>query len=162
MKHHGPGPEAADRYAQERDLFSFASAACSMFNAYIYGVYAIGALHKPEVFKKLQDGTEWSIKLVATKKSYSEAFPDDAFLKFIEDFDNDLDRKELQHLRNVLTRRAVSPRAFQIGRPDLPAAKLVLFGIAFDESLTNSRTLFAQRQLLACLEASADFVDRHD
>ena len=114
-----------------------------MFDAYIYGVYAIGALHRPEVFKKFEEGKEEDITLLETKTSYSKAFPDDAISKFIKDFEEDTDRKELHHLRNVLTHRAVSPRAFQIGRPDLPAAKLVLFGTAFDESLTDSRTLFA-------------------
>jgi hypothetical protein len=124
MKRHGPWPEAEHRFAQERDLFLFASAAYSMFGAYGYGLYAIGALLKPELFPAIRDDKEQSITFKSTKRSYSEAFSDDAILRTFEEFTNDPGRKDIYRLRNVLTHRAVSPRAFQMGRPDLPAAHL--------------------------------------
>ena len=124
-------------------------------------VYAIGALLKPEVFLAIRDDKEQSITFKSTKRSYREAFSDDAILRTFEEFANDPGRKDIYRSRNVLTHRAVSPRAFQMGRPDLPAAHLERLEIVFDEKLTSSRMLSAQRLLLTCLETSADFVNRH-
>ena len=63
---------------------------------------------------------------------------------------------ELHHImRNVLySPGGIIHAHFEIGRPDLPAAKLVLFGTAFDESLTNSSDA-------VCLETASSSALKH-
>jgi hypothetical protein len=161
IRRFGPGPKSDERYAQERDLFSFVSAAYSMFDAYHYGLYAIGALLRPHVFSLRTERNEGKVRFETTWRAYKKAFANDPILEIFQNFSNSKEKEDLSRLRNVLTHRAVLPRAFQIGREDLPPAKLARLDIPIDDQLTRTLAVSADKLLIVCLEASADFVGRH-
>jgi hypothetical protein len=158
VKVHGAGPGEPARYAQERDLFGFASNAYSMFDAFHYAMFAIGALLSPENVKLSTPADEKRISFRRTWDAYKKAFPDDTVLTNFAAFSADEARVDLDTMRNMLTHRATPPRAFQIGADDQPPAKLTRLGITLNDQTTRLRCQEAHRLLLMCLNASAGFV----
>lgn len=54
----GVGPAPTLRYEQERDLFGFFNSVCSAFDAFLFGMFTLGAMLKPVTFplKDKSDG----------------------------------------------------------------------------------------------------------
>lgn len=160
MQRFGAAPASDERYAQERDLFSFASASYSMFDAYHYGLYAIGGMLRPQYFLLRSESDEANVRFETTRKIYAKAFGNDPILDSFQNFSTNQEQKDLSKLRNVLTHRTVLARNFQLGRSDLPFAKLARLDIPIDDQFTRSRAASANKLLTVCLEAAADFVRR--
>ena len=72
---HGPGAGGPIRYEQERDLFEFFSSGVSVFDAFCFGAFAIGALTGstdfPIITEKDQRNVNWKNLLEAYIKSFA-------------------------------------------------------------------------------------------
>jgi hypothetical protein len=149
------------RYEQERDLFGFASNAYSIFEAFHYAMFAIGALIKPEIFVLNAPADESKVNISTTRARYKDAFPGDPISVSFQEFFDDSARLDLSLLRNVLTHRAAPPRAFGLAvgpRDAVPSAELTRVNISLDENTTQSRRHEVSRLLTGYLKAAEIFV----
>jgi hypothetical protein len=161
IKKNGPGQA---RYEQERDLFGFASNAYSVFEAFHYAMFAIGALIKPLIFVLNAAADESKVNISTTHARYGEAFPSDPILVSFRDFLDDPARRDLSQLRNMLTHRAAPPRAFKLTvgpRDAVPSAELTRLNISLDENTTQSRRKDVSRLLASYLTATDAFVAKN-
>jgi hypothetical protein len=162
IQKHGVAPGSAQaRYEQERDLFAFSSSAYSVFEAFHYGMFAIGAFIEPKVFVLATPADETKVGVAATHKKYGEAFPSDPILASFKGYLDDPARVDLSLLRNVLTHRAAPPRSYDltVGPKDAkPSAEITRVNITLDENTTQSRRKDVSRLLTSCVNAAETFV----
>jgi hypothetical protein len=165
IKKHGPAPASGRaRYEQARDLFGFSSNAYSVFEAFHYAMFAIGAFIEPTIFILTTPADESKVSFAATLKKYGKAFPSDPVLVSFKDYLDDPARLDLSLLRNVLTHRAEPPRAFSltVGPNDAkPSAEITRVNISVDEKTTQSRRKEVSRLLTSCLKAAEAFVAKN-
>jgi hypothetical protein len=156
----GPARTHEVRHEEERDLFGFASNVYSVFEAFHYGMFAIGAFIEPNIFVLATPSDETKVSVAATHKKYAEAFPSDPVLASFKDYLDDPARRDLSLLRNVLTHRAVPPRAYgvSVGQSDLSWARITRVEIPLDKNTTKSRREAASRLLTICLNGADAFV----
>jgi hypothetical protein len=157
---HGAGPPEPARFAQERDLFGFASAAYSMFDCFHFALFSIGALLAPSEFKLESESDEQKIRFSYTRKTFAKAFPNDPILADFDVFRDDGAQKDLSALRNMYTHRASLPRHHQMGDDTKPPAQLARLNIAIDGETTSTRCKEAHRLLSQCLTSASTFVQR--
>ena len=81
---HGTGPGQPFRYMQERDLFGFFSNAHSVFDAFCFALFAIGALRDSANFPLATDPDERNVTWSKMLRAYGKAFPSDPILSELE------------------------------------------------------------------------------
>jgi hypothetical protein len=160
FKTYGAGPAEPVRFAQERDLFCFASAAYSMFDCFYFALFSIGALLAPHEFRLQSDSDERSVTFWRTRDLFLKAFATDPILSDFDAFRDDAAQKDLAAMRHMYTHRASPPRHFQMGDHTTPPAQITRLNIAIDNETTSTRRNEARRLLLQCLNSAAAFVQR--
>src|SRR6266511_3942555 len=100
------------RYMQERDLFGFYSNAHSVFDAFCFALFAVGALIDSGNFPLATEADERNVTWSTMLRAYGKAFPTDPILSELEKIWKDTE--ELRDIRNILTHRGVGPRAFGV------------------------------------------------
>jgi hypothetical protein len=160
----GPGPGPSIRYAQERDLFGFFSNGLSVFDAFSFGMFSIGAILVPDVFPLASADDERKVTFGGTLKSYRSAFTNDPFTAELQKILNDGSFQELRDLRNFLTHRAVPARHFSLvisGSGSKPTAELGRINIGLDQHTTSARRQDIVRLLKSALLAAREFAEVH-
>ena len=164
IKEHGPAPAQPIRYGQERDLFGFVSNAYSMFDAFHYGMHAIGTFLDPTYFKLASPEDERKVTFGSTSRAYASAFNGDPIVDHFLAYWSDPARQDLDVIRNMLTHRAVPPRALRLtvggGSPPKPAATDTRLDLELDQSTTATRAADITALLSRCLIPLQDFVGR--
>ena len=164
LKEHGPAPVQPIRYGQERDLFGFVSNAYSMFDAFHYGMYAVGAFVDSAHFKLASPEDERKVTFGTTSRAYASAFNGDPIIDHFLAYWSDPARQDLDVIRNMLTHRAVPPRAFRLtlggGSQPKPAAAVTRLMLELDQNTTATRAADITALLSRCLTPLQDFTDR--
>ena len=160
---HGPGAAQPTRYSQERDLFGFVSNAYSMFDAFHYGMFAIGSFLVPATFPLSTPDDERKVNFGSTSRAYASAFNGDPIVGYFATFSSDPVRQDLDAVRNMLTHRAVPPRAFRltVGRSSTPAATVTRLMLELDQNTTATRAKNITHLLSRCLIRLEEFSIRH-
>src|SRR6266550_1303963 len=150
---HGTGPGQPFRYMQERDLFGFFSNAHSVFDAFCFALFAIGALRDSANFPLATDPDERNVTWSKMLRAYGKAFPSDPILSELEKIWNDTE--ELRDIRNILTHRAVGARSFgvSVGPSTVPETTTIdRLNISLDATTTSSRRRDVAKLLLLGLD----------
>jgi hypothetical protein len=158
---HGTGPGQPFRYMQERDLFGFFSNAHSVFDAFCFALFAIGALRDSANFPLATDPNERNVTWSKMLRAYGKAFPSDPILSELEKIWNDTE--ELRDIRNILTHRAVGARSFgvSVGPSTVPETTTIdRLNISLDATTTSSRRRDVAKLLLLGLDATSKFVEQ--
>jgi hypothetical protein len=136
------------RYMQERDLFGFFSNAHSVFDAFCFALFAVGALIDPGNFPLATEADERNVTWSTMLRAYAKAFPTDPILSELEKIWNDTE--ELRDIRNILTHRGVGPRAFGVstGASTIPEGTTIP---RLNNMLLELDTTSARRSKVACL-----------
>jgi hypothetical protein len=114
IRTHGTGPGQPFRYEQERDLFGFFSNGFSVFEAFCFALFAVGALTGSAEFPLATDADERRVEWNSMKQAYGRAFPGDPILSVLKTIANDTAFKKFRDDRGILTHRAVPPRTFNV------------------------------------------------
>lgn len=154
---YGPAPAQPLRYRQERDLFGFFVSAGSVFDAYAFGMYAIGALLVPNNFSLAE---EWKIDWKSTTTRYRDAFSNDPILRVLDNIWNDSAFEDIRNVRNVLTHRAVPPRHFTMSSR-MATTRIADVDLTISETTTRSRREHLVRLLSTAVDATRTFVAAH-
>jgi len=80
INNHGPGPGQPFRYEQERGLFGFFSNAFSVFEAFCFALFAIGALTGSGRFPLATEDDERNVTWNSMQQAYGGAFPGNPIL----------------------------------------------------------------------------------
>jgi hypothetical protein len=158
---HGTGPGQPFRYMQERDLFGFFSNAHSVFDAFCFALFAIGALRDSANFPLATDPNERNVTWSKMLRAYGKAFPSDPISSELEKIWNDTE--ELRDIRNILTHRAVGARSFgvSVGPSTVPETTTIdRLNISLDATTTSSRRRDVAKLLLLGLDATSKFVEQ--
>lgn len=149
-----------ERYRQERHLFGFFSAGFSAFEAYFYGLFAIGAILVPAAFPLASPKEQQSVSPNSTNRTYLTAFAGDQVIAAFHAAFQDAAYVELKEVRNILTHRAAPGRTIfiSVGR-DNPPTRWKINDIALDQNTAASRRADVARLLGALLNAAATFVE---
>jgi hypothetical protein len=152
----------AFRYEQGRDLFGFFSNGYSVFEAFCFALFAIGALTGSPEFPLANDQDERKVGWTKMEGAYRTAFPRDPILDELERIAKDPAFVDLGVIRNFLTHRAVPARA--VGASMGPSAKpdkttIPRLKITVDAGTTSSRRLQVARLLLLGLDAMHKFIE---
>ena len=146
---------------QERDLFGFFSNAHSVFDAFCFALFAIGALRDSANFRLATDPDERNVTWSKMLRAYGKAFPSDPILSELEKIWNDTE--ELRDIRNILTHRAVGARSFGVsmGPSTVPETTTIdRLNISLDATTTSSRRRDVAKLLLLGLDATSKFVEQ--
>lgn len=155
---HGPGPGQPLRYQQERDLFGFFTNGVSVFDAYCFAMFAVGALLMSRTFSLVD---EWKIDWKSTADAFQKGFPEEAMPGVLDNVWGDAAYVDLREIRNLLTHRAAPPRHHRllVGSGIAPMATLGRVNVALDKDTTASRRKNVIRLLSTVLEATRTFVE---
>jgi len=162
LRKHGSAPPAVERYNQERVLFGFFSNGFSVFEAYFYGMFAIGALLKPTLFPLATPADQQRVTPTQAIERYSRAFPGDAIVTAMSGINGDNAFKEYREIRNILTHRSAPGRTFflSVGSSEAPASQWKLRNIPLDERMAAARRSHVSLLLLSALDAARDFTNK--
>jgi hypothetical protein len=148
------------RYMQERDLFGFYSNAHSVFDAFCFALFAVGALIDPGNFPLATEADERNVTWSTMLRAYGKAFPTDPILSELEKIWNDTE--ELRGIRNILTHRAVGARDLMATTdPSAPSDRIPRLNISLDAGTTRTHRSQVAGLLLLGLEAADKFVKAH-
>jgi hypothetical protein len=161
---HGRAPAQPLRYQQERDLFGFFNNGVSIFDAFCYGMFALGALLVPRDFPLASPQDERKVNCASTLRGYNSTFQNDPILNALQALMNDQAYKELGRIRNILTHRAAPPRnlslAINIGSGTAkPSAKILRLDLVIDNRTTAAHRDEIARLLSSVLQATQIFVE---
>jgi hypothetical protein len=148
------------RYEQERDLFGFFSNAHSVFDAFCFALFAVGALIQPADFPLATDEDEQKVNWGGTRKAYRRAFPADPILSVLENMAKDTALIKLRTIRNILTHRGVRGRALMaITGPSASSDRIPRLHISLDVRTTSTPRSQVAGLLCFGLEAAHTFVE---
>jgi hypothetical protein len=145
------------RYEQERDLFGFFSNATSIFDAFCFALFAVGALIQPADFPLATDEDEWKVNWGRTREAYRRAFPADPILSVLENMAKDTALIKLRTIRNILTHRGVGGRALMATTG--PSDRIPRLNISLDVRTTSTPRSQVAGLLCFGLEAAHTFVE---
>jgi hypothetical protein len=159
LKAHGSSPPAVERYNQERMLFGFFSNGFSVFEAFFYGMFAIGALLEPKRFPLSTSADQQRVTPKRTIEAYANAFAEDPAIARLSGINSDIAFGEYREIRNVLTHRSAPGRTFylSIGSSEAPPSQWKIRNIPLDENMATSRRAHVSVLLLTALDAARDF-----
>jgi hypothetical protein len=127
------------RYQQERDLFEFFSSGLSVFDAFCFGSFAIGAITGstdfPFATEKDERNVDWR-RLIA---AYTKSFSADPIVPVLVGIDSHLVIDRLRYVRNILTHRATPPRQYNlaVGSPTTATARIDGLKLTLDKNTTG-------------------------
>jgi hypothetical protein len=153
--------DIALRYSQERHLFGFFGSAFSIFEAYFYGMFAIGNILLPASFPLATAKDQQGVSPASTQRAYQAAFAGNALLTALQSVMADGAYTELKEVRNILTHRTAPGRTIFVGigtDEELPAT-WKLNNIPLDAQLTSSRRAHVARLMGTLLNAAATFIE---
>jgi len=159
IKVHGAAPPSDERYNQEQLLFGLFSNAFSSFEAYFYGMYAVGAMLRPCDFSlAAADLSRVTPRFV--RNAYANAFAEDAVLGVFNAVMADSEWVALREVRNILTHRAAPGRSISVstGADEQPPTKWKLNDIVLDEDTAPRARKEVVRLLEMLLGGGANFV----
>ncbi|UYO48797.1 hypothetical protein KQX64_23340 [Rhodopseudomonas palustris] len=161
IKRHGPAPEADIRFKQEKDLFGFFSNAFSVFEAYFFGMYALGAELSPASFPFTTSQDRQRVTINSTIAGYKKTWPDHPIIMTFEELSNDPVYRGLRDARNVLTHRTAPGRTIyaDLSNDGPPTADWKLLNSPLDEHTTRARREGVTRMLWTLTAASQSFVE---
>lgn len=157
---HGPGPGHPIRFEQERDLFGFFSSGVSVFDAFCFGTFAIGALTGSTDFC-LVSAKDEEVRWKSLLSAYTKSFATDPVVPMLKRIDTDRALVEIRAVRNVLTHRAAPPRQFalKVGPQAIPTARISRVNLTLDKNTTASRRKEIAQLLSLGLSGVRSFVD---
>jgi hypothetical protein len=157
----GPGPML--RYEQERDLFGFFNSGCSAADAFLFGMFTLGAMLKPNAFPLRDERDERKVTPTCCYDAYRKAFTGHPIISALQltTKNGDPDWEKFSAFRNLLTHRATPARNFSAGDPSRPAAIMSRVGVVLDKETTSSRRRQVAGLLGKLLAASNSFVQTH-
>ena len=162
IKVHGAAPPSDERYDQEQLLFGLFSNAFSGFEAYFYGMHAVGAMLKPTDFSLV---TPDLIRVTprSVQKAYAKAFAGDAVLGVFDTVMADPEWNSLREIRNILTHRTAPGRSISVSMgPEVePPTKWRLNDIVLDEDTAPRARKEVVRLLDLLLGGGATFITAH-
>jgi hypothetical protein len=160
---YGPGPGPEERYMQERVLFGFFSNALSLFDAYCYAIFAIGAIIKPLEFRLSSAADERNVSIKSTLSAYQKSFPGCPLGQAVNALKTDAAYASLSNIRNILNHRGTPPRShsltIQIGLGAEQKSSIPKFGLTLNHTSTSSYRKEVSRMLSAAVRAAGRFVD---
>jgi hypothetical protein len=138
---HGTSPEAVARYQQERSLFGFFSNSFSTFEAFFYGMFAVGSMLAALSFPMASPRDQRRVSPKSTLDAYRVAFPSDPIIGVFTSIVEDPAYKELQEVRNILTHRTAPGRTFfvTVGGLEAPPDEWKIGNIPLDKRMAPSR-----------------------
>jgi hypothetical protein len=158
-----------NRYEQERALFGFFTSALASLESFYFGLYFVGWLLSPGVFKHVANPKR--ITFERTVEGFREAFPNDPFSSTLTTVCNDVQLDELEAIRNILTHRVVPGRIRHLslefgGDPAQPPVQRpdtwkILSELRIDENLTRPRLKWLTDTLTLLIEETARFANKH-
>ncbi len=149
------------RYRQEHYLFGFFSNGFSAFEAYFYGLYALGALMQPGSFQIASPREQQAISPTTTIQAYTRAFAGDPILAALQTVMADAAYREWKEIRNILTHRTAPGRTIfvSIDTDQALAPRWKINNIPLDDTTAATRRGYAARLLSTLLDASASFAE---
>lgn len=159
------------RYAQEVALFGFFANAIATLDSLAYGAHAIGATMDPLSFALTAD-TLRHVGLHTAAAHFSRAFPSDPVGTALFGIANDPVHIEMREIRNALSHRSASARAFELSvgtrapqserwLVDHLQLKSGIQSIAIDAGTTARHRAWLSRQLLHTVGAMRQFCSAH-
>jgi hypothetical protein len=157
---YGSAPNAPRRYEQERLLFEFFSNGFSVYEAYFYGMYAIGALIDSTKFPLATPAHQQAVNPTRTMDAYLKAFPEHPILSAFTALTGDSAYRECREIRNVLTHRSAPGRTIFVsfGGSESPVDQWKISNIPLDNTMSGTRRAQATKLITAALNASSEFV----
>jgi hypothetical protein len=158
----GPGPGQPIRYEQERDLFNFFSTGVSVFDAFCFGAFAIGAHTGSIDFKLAGDSDERRVDWKRLVSAYTKSFVNDPIISVLISIDTDKALGEIRDARNILMHRAVPPRQIGItfGPSAVPSISTInRLNLTLDQNTTGSLRKEIVRLLSLGLSGMRTFVE---
>jgi hypothetical protein len=156
VNQHGDAPPHPARYMQEHHLFGFFYTGLAALEAVHYGLFAMGALVKPQQFPMITEDEMRAVTPWNTFKRYSAVFPNDALTLKLGALKDDLEWKTWNDTRNVLSHRMIPGRRFSE-----PGGALWLYGIAIDNRTTSLRREWLSGHLFQILDFAHIFAKDH-
>lgn len=149
------------RYRQERHLFGFFSNGFSTFEAFFYGMFAIGAILQPASFPLATPKDQQAVSPSSTERAFTTAFRGDPLLASFQAIFSDAAYREWKEIRNVLTHRTAPGRRIfvSIESDEVLPARWKINDIPLDRNTAATRRAHAARLLGVVLEAAATFVE---
>ena len=143
---HGDGPQQPERYVQEHHLFGFFYTGLATLEALHYGLFAMGALIKPQQLPMATEKNRRDIMPKYTFETFSTSFPAEALSFKLGALQDDQEWTTWNDTRNILSHRMIPGRAFGLSNVGLGEA-IWLNGIKIDRGTTLSRREWLGRHL---------------
>jgi hypothetical protein len=154
------------RYRQERHLFGLFSNSVSIFEAFFYGMFAVGAILEPYKFPITSQKDQQRVSPDSTITQYKAAFAGDPLISVMEDVIGTGAYGDIKIVRNVLTHRTAPGRVIYAGLDDVgetapPTWKIqnVIKPIDIDLGTAADRRADTAKLLASLLDASAIFIE---
>jgi hypothetical protein len=112
VQHHGDAPQHPERYKQEHHLFGFFYTGLAALEALHYGLFAMGALIRPQEFPMITPGNRRAVDPKKTFATFSTIFPGEALTHQLRTLKDDPQWTTWNDTRNVLSHRMIPGRAF--------------------------------------------------
>src|SRR5262249_27910880 len=109
------GADPQNRYQQESHLFGLFSNGFSAFEAYFYGMFAVGALLRPGDFALETPKEQQAVSPTSTGIAYRRHFVGDPVLAAFDAVFQDTAYREFREVRNILTHRTAPGRRIFVG-----------------------------------------------
>jgi hypothetical protein len=149
------------RYEQERHLFGFFGNGFAAFEAFFYGMFAIGALLKPSDFRMATSRDQQAISPNSTEREYRAHFAAASMPMAMQSVLSDPAYVEWKLIRNILTHRTAPGRTIyvSIGSDAAPAPRWKIGNITLDGATLITRRTHAARLLGVLLDNAASFIE---
>jgi hypothetical protein len=141
-------------------LFGFFSNGASIFDAFCFALFSIGALKGYPEFPLTTEVDERKVNCRTMLKAYGAAFSGDPILNVLEAIEKKLE--DFRAVRNILTHRALPSRTFEVsaGSPGPDKAWFRrLLNMQIDAETTSSLRSQLAKLLLSGLDATVMFVN---
>jgi hypothetical protein len=161
IKQYGAAPEASIRYTQERDLFGFFSSAFSVFEAYFFGMFALGATLSASTFPFATPSDRQRVAVGSTITGYKRTWANDPIIAAFEALSQDPIYRGLRDARNVLTHRVAPGRTIYVSfsEDETPTGDWKLLNSPLDERTTKSRRDGVSQLMEMLMNAAQLFVE---
>jgi hypothetical protein len=155
------GADPRHRYQQESHLFGLFSNGFSAFEAYFYGMFAVGALLRPGDFPMGTPKEQQAVSPTSAGAAYNRHFAGDPVLMAFDGVFQDTAYREFREVRNILTHRTAPGRRLfvGIGSDDELPARWKINNIQLDGQTAGDRRAEVARILATLLEATTVFVE---
>ncbi|MCO4090748.1 MAG: hypothetical protein HEQ34_02195 [Sphingorhabdus sp.] len=160
LRDSGPHPAPLQRYQQEEALFSFFSNGFAAYEAFFYGLFAIGSFIHPAAFPLSTAKERQRISPSFTQATFVKAFPGDQILDDIQSVFDEVSYQQWRDTRNILTHRAAPGRRMYvgIGIADAPPVEWKLNELPLDAQLIPTHQAQLAQHLATVLTATTSFL----